>query len=378
MRAGAAAALAALTAATLAACSAPASAVPTAPTIDVSVDRCGQGWTDPVPGAERFTLHNSDSRAGEVYLTDAGTGAVYAEVDPLAAGTTARMDITLGAGTYAFRCAMEDEQTVIGPDVTVTGGPRTSPSPVAAVAQADLLDATRQYQAYVSGQLPKLAALAAALRTDLAHGDLAAARRDWLPAHLQYERLGAAYGAFGALDDAVNGLPNGLPKGVADPAWTGFHRLEYGLWHGQDAATLRPVAERLATDVGRLKTTFETTQIDPLTLALRAHEITENALQFELTGRTDFGSGSNLQTVAANLDGTATVLGILKPLLISRDPQLPEVFALLAQARQDAASLPPLAKLTTAQREKIDAQVGQLAEDLAPVASVLEPRRVNQ
>jgi iron uptake system component EfeO len=352
--------------------------VPTAPTIDVSVDRCGQGWSDPAPGAERFTLHNTDSRAGEVYLTDAASGAVYAEVDPLAAGATTAMTVTLGAGTYAFHCAMEDEQTVTGPTVTVTGGSPTTPGPVAAVAQADLIEATRTYQASVTAQLPKLVALAAAIRTDLARGDLTAARRDWLPAHLQYERLGAAYGAFGDLDAAINGLSNGLAEGVADPAWTGFHRLEYGLWHGQDAATLRPVATRLATHIGRLGTTLARTQIDPLTLSLRAHEITENALQFELTGRTDDGSGSNLQTVAANLDGTATVLGILKPLLISRDPQLPQALALLSQTRQDAASLPPLAKLSTAQREKIDAQVGQLAEDLAPIASMLEPRRVNQ
>ena len=299
----------------LAGCTAASPATSTAPTIEVSVDRCGAGWTDPVPGAQRFTVRNTDSRAGEVYLTDARTGAVYAEIDPLAAGATTQLDITLGAGSYAFRCAMDDEQTVIGPAVTITGGATTSPAPVRAVSQADLIDATRQYQSYVSGRLPLLKELTDTLRADVARGDLAAARSDWLPAHLLYERLGAAYGGFGDLDAAVNGLPDGLPRGVEDPDWTGFHRLEYGLWHRQDAAALRPVADRLAASVADLAATLAQAQLDPLTLSLRAHEITENALQFELTGRTDYGSGSGLATVAANLDGTTTVRGILRPLL---------------------------------------------------------------
>lgn len=346
--------------------------------IEVSVDRCGSGWTDPVPGPQRFVLDDTDTRPGEVYLTDARSGDVYAEVDPLAAGATQTVDITLGAGTYAFRCAMEDEQTVVGPTVTISTGPKTSLAPVRAVAQADLIEATRAYESYVSGQLPTLASLTARLQADLGYGDLAAARADWLPAHLEYERLGAAYGAFGELDDEIDGLPDGRTDGTADPSWTGFHRLEYGLWHGQDAATLRPVADVLAASVGRLQRTFATAQIDPLDLSLRAHEITENALQFELTGRTDFGSGSNLQSVAANLEGTATVLGILKPLLADRFPQLPQTLAWLERTRADVAAAPALAALTRGQRERIDADVAQLAEDLAPVASMLEPRRVDQ
>lgn len=355
-----------------------ASAASSSTRIEVSVDRCGAGWTNPAAGPQRFVLHNTDTRAGEVYLTDARSGDVYAEVDPLAAGATQTIAITLGAGAYAFRCAMEDEQTVVGPTVTIASGPKTSPTAVPAVAQADLVEATRAYQSYVSGQLPTLASLTAMLQADLGRGDLAAARADWLPAHLEYERLGAAYGAFGDLDGEINGLPDGLKGGTADPAWAGFHRLEYGLWHGQDAATLRPVAAALAASVDELAGAFAKAQIDPLQLSLRAHEITENALQFELTGHTDYGSGSNLQTVAANLDGTATVLGILKPLLAERFPQLPQTLALLEKTRADIAAAPALAALTRAQRERIDADVAQLAEDLAPVASMLEPRRANQ
>ncbi|MGH3164368.1 MAG: hypothetical protein ACRDN0_00550 [Trebonia sp.] len=35
---------------------------------------------------------------------------------------------------------------------------------------------------------------------------------------------------------------SGHAKGTSSPQWTGFYRLEYGLWHGQSAAELTPVA----------------------------------------------------------------------------------------------------------------------------------------
>lgn len=352
---------------------------PLAPTILMSVDSCGSGWTTPTAGQERFAISNVDSRAGEIYLTDARTGAVFADLDPVGPGTTTELEASLGPGDYAFRCAMEDSATVTGPTVTIAGATAPSPSPVAAVSQADLIPATQQYQRYVTGRIPELVRLCGVLQADLNAGDLDRARVDWLPAHLEYERLGAAYGAFGDLDGEINGLPNGLAQGTADPAWKGFHRIEYGLWHGEDAASLAAAADALSDAVGRLGDEFAHAQIDPLQLSLRAHEITENALQFELTGETDFGSHSNLATIGANLDGTGTVLDILEPLLAPRDPQLPQVRALLQKTRGDlSAAGTNLAALPRATRQVLDADLSELAEELAPVASLLEPRRVDQ
>ncbi|SOD71688.1 iron uptake system component EfeO [Jatrophihabitans sp. GAS493] len=350
-------------------------------TVNVSVGECGSGWSDPQPGPQQFLLHNTDTRAGEVLLTDAKSGAVFADVEPVGPGTSTALNIDLGSGGYAFRCAMEDESTVTGATVTVPGDVKRPVEPVAAVAQGDLIEATKGYEQYVSGQLPKLISLTDALAADIARGNLPAARAAWLSAHLEYERLGAAYGAFGDLDAAINGLPNGLSKGTADPDWTGFHRLEFGLWHAATAASLNPTATRLRSDVDELRQTFAAAQIDPLELSIRAHEITENALQFELTGETDFGSGSTLATVAANLEGTATVLQIIRPLLVPRYRQLSTLTAALAASARDVTQLrdgtgwPPLGALSTPQRELVDSDLSQLSELLAPVASILEPRR---
>lgn len=364
--------LALVAAATLAACgtSGPAARPGVqSSTVQVSVNDCGAGWTSTRAGTEQLTVHNTDYRPGEAQLIDPKSGAVYADVEPLGPGTTVSLRVSLSAGSYAWRCLMEDESQITGSTVRVTGSAHGSTPGVVPVSQADLVPATRAYEAYVKGQLPRLVTLTDKLHTDITDGRLADARTDWLPAHLEYERLGAAYDAFGDLDGAINGLPDGLPGGVHDAKWTGFHRLEYGLWHGQSKVELTPYADFLARDVQALRHEFATTEIDPLQISIRAHEISENALQFELTGRTNFGSNSNLATVRANLEGTQAVLRIIHSLLVTRYKQLPQTQQLLATTEHDID--------IHADHERIDSDLSELCELLAPIASMLEPRRTS-
>jgi iron uptake system component EfeO len=351
--------------------------------VTVSAEHCGQGWSNPHPGQQAFVLTNRDIVAGEVFLADAKTGAVYAVVDDVGPAATAQLHIDLGSGRYVFRCAMSDRDVTTGHRVTVPGHARGGVPPVAPVSENDMISVATQYQASVAAALPGLGGLVAALDSDIHSGDLVRARADWLTAHLAYERLGAAYGAFGDLDGAINGTAAGLVGGVTDPAFTGFHRIEYGLWHGQGVADLTPYADRLVSDVAALGAVLDSTQVDPLDVAIRAHEIAENSLQFELTGATDYGSGSNLATAEANLEGTTTVLDLLNPVIAPRYPQLGETDRLLATTTADLRAMDvggtwtPVGMLSTANRERIDSDFGELTELLAPIASICEPRRTS-
>ncbi|MBL7488675.1 EfeM/EfeO family lipoprotein [Frankia sp. AgB1.9] len=354
----------------------------TSPRISIGLSGCGTGWTKPAAGQQDFLLVNTDLRNGDAQLIDPASGAVYADVEPLGSGASAHLRIVLGHGSYAFRCVMEDDNAITGPTVTIGGTLRTPVAPVLPVTRNDLVPVARAYETYVNNALPGLIGLTRTLSADIGRGDLAAARRDWLPAHLAYERLGAAYGAFDTADSVINGRPDGLPDGLRDPGFTGFHRLEYGLWHGESAASLGPVADALVTAETDLQTAFPQAQIDPLDIAIRAHEITENTLQFTLTGHDDLGSGSELATARANLDGTRTVLGLLRPLLRNRYPTLPALDALITTTDRDLASFqhpdatyPAMADLSVPDRERVDSDFSELSEQLAPIASICEPRR---
>lgn len=354
--------------------------------LTVDVYDCGANWTSPKPGKQNLLIANTGIETTEVYLVDPGSGAIYGELVGLAPGTSDQMPVVLGAGTYALRCWPADADPVTGPPVRVTGSASgaaagTATPGVLPVTREDLTAPVKQYQAYVEGGLATLKPLVQKLQNDLAAGDLDAARADWTPAHQQYERLGGAYDAFGDLGDAIDGLPTDLPAGADDPAFAGFHRIEYGLWHGQTAAQLTAPAADLATAVDKLATEFPGAQIDPLALGLRTHEILEDAVRFELSDQSNQGSGTPLATIDANIDGTQSLLSILRPILTPRDPDLPRIDAALTRLRTlvEAQHHPdgtwtPLAHLTTAQREALNSAAGGAVELLAPVATICEPR----
>jgi high-affinity iron transporter len=264
--------------------------------------------------------------------------------------------------------------------VHITGGGTTKA--VLPLAEAELQPPLAAYRSYVTAGLDTLAGRTARLIADIDAGDLAAARTDWLTAHRSYASLGAAYGTFADFDARINGRADGLPGGVRDKDFTGFPRLEYGLWHGQTAARLKPYAQRLGSDVAGLGKAFPTQEFDPADLPLRSHEILENTLQFELTGDTDQGSGTNLATADANLTGTRELLTVLRPLIAARDPRrLVTVdaditrFQGLLDAAHRGTVWTPVNALDPTARARINGAAGQLLEDLAPIPDLLEIRK---
>ncbi len=356
----------------------PAPARPTLPpAIQVSVAACGTGWTHPHAGGQVLTLRNEGATAAGVMLIDPANGAVYAAVEGLGPGVTRRLRLSLGGGAYAFRC--EDDgggDPVTGPTTRIAGAALPGAA-IQPVTSNDLYGPAKAYTKSVAAGLGRLTAKTDALRDVVDGGDLGAARTAWTTAHLAYERLGAAYGTFGDFDGAIDGRPAGLPGGVHDPDFTGFHRLEYGLWHGESASSLRKVADRLAKDTRGLEDDFPKERMDPADLPLRAHEILENTLRFQLTGEADQGSGTTLKTAAANVEGTREVLNVLRPVLRPRFSRLPEVDAWLDRMDAQLKGRSSVDELSTADRERLNGTAGQLLELLSSVATIAEPRRTS-
>lgn len=349
--------------------------------ITVNTGGCGTGWDQVHAGMQTFRISNSSTGGAEVDLINPATGAVYAEVDQVGPGTIVPMRVDLGSGRYAFRCLIEDTDPITGPVISI-GGHQRGATAILPVTSADLLGPAKAYHAYVTAGLATLASQVGTLTGLIRAGRLGAARRAWLPAHLTYERLGAAYGTFGNYDTQIDGRPDGLPNRLSDPAFTGFYRLEYGLWHGQSAAGLAGPAAALEHAVRELRTLWPGMEENLTDIGQRTHEILENALQFQLTGHDDYGSGTTLATTNANITGTYELLGILHPLLAARYRGLPTVYrglsrlrALLLAQQQPDGSCTPVSQLSPIQREQIDAAASQVLEELAPIAVITEPRR---
>ncbi|WP_237280349.1 EfeM/EfeO family lipoprotein [Subtercola vilae] len=360
------------------------------PTVSVSTDTCGSGWSGHDAGQQSFTLQNTTVAGVETYLQDPVSRATYLDVEGL--GTTASVDVNLvlNAGDYQFVCLPADADPVLGPVFSL--GPdhegrtlfaNATPG-IVPVTRNDMIPIAKQYGAWITAQLPALLVDTQLLQSDIVAGNLTAARSDWLTAHLAYEQLGAAYGAFGDLDSAINGMPASGSTALTDPGLTGFHRIEALLYSTAAATDITGPTGQLVASVSDLQTAFASARIDPLDVGLRAHEILENALQFELSGRTDANSGTELATVSANLTGTNAALAPLRPLLATRyppaaladtDAALSAAETLVTSYRHADGTWTPLSALSQTERERINSAIGNAVELLAPVAAICDIRR---
>jgi high-affinity iron transporter len=357
-------------------------------TVIVTRTGCAPGWTSATAGIQTFTVDNQSGLPGEINLDDS-SGDIVAEIETIGPGTSARLTATLGSGIYVFKCFMGGLQATASEPVQVTAtGNSVAANRAAASAGAikpvtvgELTGPNEQYRAYAAGQLADLAQAVIRIQADLRGGDMAAAKGDWLTAQLDWERVGASYDSFGPLGMAVDGLPNGLPSGVHDKSFTGLHRLEYGLWHGQSAATLLPVAATLASDVTAVRQNLTSGDLagDPANLPIRAHEIVEDALRDHLSGIDDQGGGAAFAQAYADTQVTKVVLGYLAPLLNARQPGLPAIAGdyldILQQellATRVDGKWEPLSTASISAREHVEAAADMLLQTLSAVPDLLE------
>jgi high-affinity iron transporter len=360
---------------------APAATGETVP-VTITASSCGTsaGWQLSA-GPVTFDVTSRAPGYTSVYLVSAA-GDVLAELTSLGQRRTQPLSTALADGRYALRCVLTDATVRVSGLLQVSGTARGTAAGYRPMQDLSLAGAVRAYTSWVAAKLPGLLTACRRLDADVARGDLAAARSDWLTAHLDYERLGAAYNAFGDFDSEIDGMAAGLPEGTATRGWTGFFAIEHALWGGQPASRARPLTRNLVSAVAGLIADFPSEEIDPGDLPLRTHEIVENALEFQLTGTADYGSGTTLATAYANTRGTAEILGTLAPLLRPLAP------AVLSAASQGLATVQgdllagrapdghwsPVGKLSTTARDRLDGAFGSLLETLSQVPGILTPR----
>ena len=361
----------------------PAAKTSTADVVTVSRTDCAPEWSSAQPGTQTISVTNNSGLAGEVNLDNAA-GAVVGEIETIGPGTSAPLTATLGSGTYTFRCIMGSRPVTASQPVTVsasTGTTVAAPAAIKPVTLGDITPPNKLYQVYAAAQLTDLAKAVTVIENDLRHNKIPQARQDWLTAQLDWERVGASYDSFGDLGLAVDGTPDGLPNGVNDTGFTGLHRLEYGLYHGQSAKELLPVTQTLAKNVATVQKNLTTDDEagDPTQLPLRVHEIIEDALRDHLSGIDNQGAGQAYAMTYADTQVDKVVLGEEANLINERQP------GLVATADGQLAALDRALLATQAngrwqsltavsfdQRSDVDAAIGALLETLAEVPNLLE------
>jgi high-affinity iron transporter len=301
-----------------------------------------------------------------------------------------------GARTHAGPAVAPSETAPAHP-ITTVYGTRASPAAVAAAGiQLETAAGLRseinplsprafdrpiaRYRRYAIAQAGAMMRPVAALIAAVQQGDRDAAKAAWADAYDHYLLLGAAYGALGDLDVAIDGTPGHLAGGVRDAGFTGLHRVEHDLYSGVDLAAIEPFAGRLRRDAAKLPHALATVEITPLDYATRAHEIMEDAQRDMVSGRAAPWSGAGLRATADALAATETVIDTLRPVLNGRGDALPPVDTYITTfrgvlndvRRAHGGAWPPLSALTHAEHARVDGTLGALLEALSAVPGTLE------
>jgi high-affinity iron transporter len=238
-------------------------------------------------------------------------------------------------------------------------------------------DAVAAYHDYVAERLAELRQHALTLRANIGNGAIGAAMQAWLDAQQTWQRVGAAYGSFGELGDAIAPASRGLEGGSASSEFTGLRRIEYGLWHGQGAGELIPVVDKVLDDLAALEAKLPETAVEPSDMPLRLHEILEDAQRDHLSGRGDQGSGLALALARADVEATQEVLGVLRGLLDNLKPGFParldgELAAVAnsIDATQKDDAWTDYAQVPLAERQRVNAALGRALESLSLVPAL--------
>jgi high-affinity iron transporter len=238
-------------------------------------------------------------------------------------------------------------------------------------------DAVTAYHDYVAERLTELRQHVLTLRAQIGNGDTDSAMQSWLDAQQTWQRVGAAYGSFGDLGGAIAPGSRGLKGGAESDEFTGLRRIEYGLWHGQGAGELIPVADKLLEDLDALEAKLPETAVEPAAMPLRLHEILEDAQRDHLSGRGDQGSGLALALARADVEATQEVLSLLRGLLENLkagfaarlDRELGALAEAIDATQKDGAWV-DYTKVPLAERQAVNGALGRALESLALVPAL--------
>jgi iron uptake system component EfeO len=313
--------------------------------------------------------------------------------------------LAMSVAVFAAACGSDDDGAAVRSDTTSASGSASGSATGSAsgtglsledtqTATTDdplVLEAVTQYKAYVEGQVDELIAATTVFTNAVRAGDLPAAKAAYAPSREAWERIEPIAGLISDVDGAVDARVDDF-AGPTDPAFTGWHRLEYLLFEKNTTKGAAKFADGLDKELAGLQSDLAALEIPPAAVALGASELIQEVSEGKITGEEDRYSKTDLWDFNANVEGSQEVIELLTPALQSADPDLlagiqagfSDLQSGLAPlrkgqgwvlfCRQDdefPSPLCPNPTVTPVQIARLKAQLGGLSENLALVPGAL-------
>ncbi|MBB3809702.1 iron uptake system protein EfeO [Pseudochelatococcus contaminans] len=255
--------------------------------------------------------------------------------------------------------------------------PALAQATATAVAPLDLVAPVAEYKIYVSKLTQQFVKDTKAFTDAVKAGDVEKAKALYAPTRVSYEKIEPIAELFSDLDVAIDSRADDHEKAEADPAFGGFHRIEYGLWEKNSTEGLTEYADKLQADVEELNSRIAGLTFPPEKVAGGAAVLMEEVAATKISGEENRYSLKDLWDFQANFDGSRKIFDLFKPLLVNEDEFIAKVngnfdrvYVILAQYK-DGDGFQDYDKLTEADRKVLAGAVNTLAEDLSTLRGKL-------
>ena len=249
----------------------------------------------------------------------------------------------------------------------------------AKVSPADLVAPVSDYKIWVGQEVEALIGATQGFVDAVKAGDLARAKALYAPARIHYERIEPIAELFSDLDKSIDVRADDFASKEADPNFSGFHRLEYGLFAKNSTDGLAPIADKLIGDVRELQGRITALAVPPEKVVGGAATLIEEVAKTKISGEEDRYSRTDLWDFHANVEGARKIHDLLRPLTTRENPKLVQridanfkkVVALLDKYAAPDGGFVSYEKVSRKDRNAARGPVNALAEDLAKLRGTL-------
>ena len=320
-------------------------------------------------GKVAFKIINKSGRAIEWEVLS-GVNMLF-ERENILPGFTQDIQGTLEPGSYQMTCGVRNN-----PQGTLVAEGTAEAKPIQI---QDLVGPLAEYKVYVLAEIDELVDKTAKFTAAVKAGKLEEAQALFPKTRVHYERAEPVAELFGDLDPAIDARADDFEKKEQDPTFTGFHRIEYGLFTVKKTDGLDAVADKLMSDVNDLQARVKALAIPPDKMLDGAAALIEEVSNSKISGEEDRYSGTDLYDFQANVDGSMKIVDLVRPLLKAQNPDLlaktdenfAKVDALLKKYRTADDGFKNYSELTDADRTALKGPITTLAEDLSRLKGAL-------
>ncbi|MCB6185191.1 iron uptake system protein EfeO [Leeia sp. TBRC 13508] len=357
---------------TTASTSATVAAKPAEHEIVINDTGCTPGDFSVSAGKNTFKIVNKSQRAVEWEILKGVL--VVEERENIAPGFTSKLTADLVAGDYEITCGLLSNPKG---KLTVSG----QSSGVSNEKQAAILKLegpVKEYKAYAVAEVAALVSDVEKFAATIKAGKLKEAQALFAPSRIHYERIEPIAELFSDLDGSMDARVDDFKGKEQDPEFTGFHRIEYVLFHEKTTDGLAPFADKLVEDAKALQTRMNELAFPPNKVVGGAAALIEEVANGKISGEEDRYSGTDLSDFNANVEGSKKIVDILRPMLESADAALlkkvDENFKLidsLLGKYKEGNGYAHYSKLTEQDRNALKAPITTLAEELSKLRGLL-------